>query len=69
MGSLNETTKQCVAAYGSLLDKLSISVKMELYKAIYSHPETMSEDVLSLGVALTADSTVRKYLNIALKRL
>jgi hypothetical protein len=69
MEGLNETTKQCVVTYGPLLDKLSISVKMELYKAIYRHSETMTEEVLSLGVALTADSTVRKYLNIALKRL
>jgi hypothetical protein len=68
MSDLSRVTKQSVDAYGPLLDELSLSVKMELYRAIYGNAETMTEEVLSLGVALTADPDIRKYLKIILRK-
>lgn len=64
MGDLSRVTQQSVEAYRPLLDRLSLSVKLELYKAIYGNAETMTEEALTIGVALTADPSIQKYLNI-----
>ena len=49
-----------------LLNKLDQSVKFEMYRAIYADIENMPEEVLSLGVALTADPDIQNYLNLFL---
>ena len=59
---LNDAIAPCIDAYRPLLQKLSQSVKVEMYRAIYADEENMPEEVLSLGVALTADPDIQSYL-------
>jgi hypothetical protein len=60
---LNQAIEPCLAAYRPLLQKLSQSVKVEMYSAIYADAKNMPEEVISLGVALTADPDIQDYLN------
>ena len=64
---LNQVIAPCIAAYRPLLQKLSQSVKFEMYRAIYADAENMPEEVLSLGVALTSDPDIQNYLNLYLR--
>jgi hypothetical protein len=64
---LQQAIAPAIAAYRPLLNKLSQSVKFEMYRAIYADAENMPEEVLSLGVALTADPDIQNYLNLFLR--
>jgi hypothetical protein len=71
MSNLSRVVNESNAAFEPLLAKLSAPVKMELYKAIYSdaaNAANMTEEVLTLGVALTSDPSIQRWLSMTFSR-
>ena len=68
MSDLSRVVGESSAAFEPLVAKLSTPVKMELYKAIYSDAANMTEEALTLGVALTSDPSVQNWLSMAFRR-
>ena len=52
-----------IKAYKPLLDKLTVATKIEIYTKIYQNIEGATDEMLSLGLAITADPHFQSWMN------
>lgn len=64
--SLESVISESVKAYGPMLQKIDLTSKTQLYQAIYADADTATEEMLSLGCAITADPHFQNWLNAKL---
>ncbi len=63
---LKSETKELVEyitkAYQPLLQKLSLSTKLEIHRLIYEDTESITDEMAGLGCAIWNDKEVREYV-------
>lgn len=61
--SLGKTISDSVVAFQPMLSKMSLDSKIEMHNAIYSFGASATDEMLTLGVAITADPYYQRWMN------